>query len=272
MKILYISDLHGDIYKYNQSLKIALKAGAAMVINGGDMLPKSSSLFNQDKFITGFLERHFAQFEVQQISYLGFLGNDDLRVFDELFDEVCGSFSYIENIAQRKKIIGEYSFIGMNWVCDYPFLLKDRCRMDSAEYEFPEQLGKAKLSTPKGYRMIDDWFGYAKTLPTIEEEIRQLPKPDDMSKAIYTIHMPPSGIELDVCFDGRRAGSRSIHDFIRVNQPRLTLHGHIHESPRVSGKWCGKIGRTLCIQPGQMGGLTYAIIDLESMEAKRNEV
>jgi Icc-related predicted phosphoesterase len=271
MKILYITDLHGDIYKYNQSLKIAKKASVSMVINGGDMLPKSGSLFGQGKFITGFLADHFALFEKQGIFYLSFLGNDDLRIFDEFFNEVCGKFSYVENIAQRKVNIGGYSFIGMNWVCDYPFLLKDRCRMDSREYEFPEQLGKAKLSTPRGYRTVDDWFEYAKSLPTIEEELEGLPKADDMSKAIYVIHMPPLGLGLDVCFGGRKVGSRSVYDFIKRYQPRLSLHGHIHESPKVSGKWKGKIGETLCMQPGQLGGLSYAIIDLESMEAKLNE-
>jgi Icc-related predicted phosphoesterase len=272
MKILYISDLHGDIYKYKQSLKIAEKAGAAMVINGGDMLPKSGSLFDQDEFITGFLENHFAQFEAKWIYYLCFPGNDDLRVFDALFDEVCSAFKYIGNIAQRKVDINGYSFIGMNWVCDYPFLLKDRCRMDSKQYAFPEQLGKAKVSTPRGYKAIDDWFGYARTLPTIEEELEKLPKPEDRSKTVYVIHMPPAGLGLDVCFDGRNVGSKAIHDYLLTHQPRLSLHGHIHESPRVSGKWKGNIGKTLCIQPGQMGGLSYAAINLESMEAKWNGI
>ncbi len=271
MRILYISDLHGDICKYNQALKIAREADVSMVINGGDMLPKSGSLFNQERFITGFLTKYFAQFEEQKMYYLGFLGNDDLMIFDELFDEVCSKFKHIENIAQRKVIINGYLFIGMNWVCDYPFLLKDRCRMDSGEYAFPEQLGKAKLSMPRGYKTIDDWFGYAKTLPTIEEELERLPKPDDMSRAVYVIHMPPSGLGLDVCFDSRKVGSKSIHNFLQANQPRLSLHGHIHESPRVSGKWFGKLGNTLCIQPGQMESFSYVIIDLESLEAKRNE-
>ena len=143
--------------------------------------------------------------------------------------------------------------------------------MDSKEYEFPEQLGKAKISTPRGYKTLDDWIGYARTLPTIEEELEKLPRSDDMSKAVYVIHMPPSGLGLDVCFDGRKVGSKSIHNFLQINKPRLSLHGHIHESPRVSGEWFGKLGNTLCIQPGQMGGLSYVIIDLESMEAKRNE-
>jgi Icc-related predicted phosphoesterase len=272
MRILYITDLHGDIYKYNQSHKVARKADVTMVINGGDMLPKSGSLFNQDKFITGFLANHFEQFEEQGIYYFGFLGNDDLRIFDGLFDEVCNKFEHIENIAQRMVVIGEYSFIGMNWVCDYPFLLKDRCRMDSSEYRFPEQLGKARISSGNGYETIDDWFGYARTLPTIMEELEKLPEPEDISKAIFVIHMPPSGLGLDVCFNGRRVGSKSVHDFLQIRQPRLSLHGHIHESPRVSGKWHGQIGKTLCIQPGQMGGLSYVIIDLESMEARRNEV
>jgi hypothetical protein len=31
------------------------------VINGGDMLPKAGSLFDQGRFITGYLAKHFEQ-------------------------------------------------------------------------------------------------------------------------------------------------------------------------------------------------------------------
>jgi Icc-related predicted phosphoesterase len=39
--------------------------------------------------------------------------------------------------------------------------------------------------------------------------------------------------------------------FIEKNQPLLTLHGHIHESPQLSGTFCDRIGETLSINPGQ---------------------
>ena len=50
---------------------------ADVVVNGGDMLPKRGDLFDQDKFITGYLEKHFAQFNSAGISYLCNPGNAD---------------------------------------------------------------------------------------------------------------------------------------------------------------------------------------------------
>lgn len=59
MKILYTTDLHGDAEKYQRLEEVARKTTPAIVINGGDMLPKKVNLFQQDKFITGRLSAHF---------------------------------------------------------------------------------------------------------------------------------------------------------------------------------------------------------------------
>jgi len=72
--------------------------------------------------------------------------------------------------------------------------------------------------------------------------------------------------------NGDKVGSNAIHAFIKAKQPLLTLHGHIHESPDVSGKWFSKLGKTLCTQPGQYGQLedfAYSVIDLDKMSYDR---
>ena len=97
-----------------------------------------------------------------------------------------------------------------------------------------------------------------------------------MEQTIYIIHTPPSNLGLDVCHDGRKVGSKAIFNFIKKNQPLLTLHGHIHESPDVSGKWYSKLGKTICIQPGQshhyQDYLIYVIFDLKTMQFERFQV
>jgi Icc-related predicted phosphoesterase len=65
------------------------------------------------------------------------------------------------------------------------------------------------------------------------------------------MHSPPFGTKLDLIQGGNPAGSRSIKTFIEGNQPLLTLHGHIHESPEVSGAYFDRIGKTISINPGQ---------------------
>jgi Icc-related predicted phosphoesterase len=155
---------------------------------------------------------------------------------------------------------------------DYPFRLKDRCRMDTREYEFQAQFGSALYSTPAGYREVPDWKAHAATLPTIADELERLPRPTDMAKAVYVIHMPPTRLDLDVCSTGLEVGSEALYEFIKRKQPRVTLHGHIHESPPMTATWLAKLGRTLCIQPGQMAPLAYVLLDLDTLEAERHEV
>ena len=270
MKVLFATDLHGTTWKYERLLRIAQAMHVEAVISGGDMLPKSGDLFHQDKFIVHYLDQHLAQFEAAGIYYLCYLGNDDLRIFSDLFDETCGKYSHVVNLAQRSFRIGDYEFVGMNWVADYPFRLKDWCRMDTQDYVFQEQLGSGLLSTRQGWRELDDWFAYARTLPTLEDELAHLVRPVDMERAIYVIHMPPYRLGLDKCADGLEVGSKAVYDFLLENQPLLALHGHIHEAPEVSGRWYARLGRTVCIQPGQLTPLTYVTIDLEPMNFDRH--
>jgi Icc-related predicted phosphoesterase len=70
-------------------------------------------------------------------------------------------------------------------------------------------------------------------------------------KAIYIMHSPPLGTKLDLIQGGNSAGSRSIKVFIEGHQPYLTLHGHIHESPEVSGTYFDRIRETISVNPGQ---------------------
>jgi Icc-related predicted phosphoesterase len=269
MKVLFVTDLHGCKWKYERLFEVAKEFQATVVINGGDLLPKDGNLFTQGKFITDYLDNHFSRFNSNRIYYLCYLGNDDLRISDELFEETCNKYSFVVCLAQRKFEVGSYEFVGMNWVVDYPFRLKDRCRMDTDDYKFQGQFGTGLLSTPNGLQEIDNWFAYAKTLPTIENELNQLVHPKNMTHSVYVIHMPPFGIGLDKCEHGAEVGSKAIYNFLQKYQPKLSLHGHIHESPEVTGRWYANLGNTICIQPGQLNGFTYVTIDLSSMKFDR---
>jgi Icc-related predicted phosphoesterase len=48
-------------------------------------------------------------------------------------------------------------------------------------------------------------------------------------------------------------GSMAIERFIRRRQPLLTLHGHVHESARLTGAWSQTIGRTHCLSAAHDG-------------------
>ena len=109
MKILYVTDLHGDKNKYRKSLDIAIEKNISVIVNGGDMLPKLGERhLEQPSFINGFLRDYFSELEKHGITYLAMLGNDDLLSVDGLFDAVCGEFGNIHNIAGKKVRVGEY--------------------------------------------------------------------------------------------------------------------------------------------------------------------
>lgn len=56
MKILYVTDLHGNKAKYRQIFEIVKKNKVGAVVNGGDMLCLEDDLHqSQREFIEGFL-------------------------------------------------------------------------------------------------------------------------------------------------------------------------------------------------------------------------
>jgi Icc-related predicted phosphoesterase len=273
MKILYTTDLHGNQHYYNLTWKKAVEHKVDMIINGGDLLPKINPIFKrQPRFIKNLERQYFPKIEKAGIHYLCCMGNDDLRIYDDQFDQACNQFEFIHNIAQRKFEIGGLEFIGMNYVSDYPFELKDRCRMDKKGFVFPIQNGPGCFSSEGGHLdNIEDWVSLAQSLPTIEDELKALPRPKDMKKAVYVIHMPPAGLGLDVCSNRNRPASKAVFDFILDEQPLLSLHGHIHESYIMTGIWKAPLGETICVQPGQ-GGMhpVFVLIDTNTMEMKRH--
>lgn len=278
MKILYVTDLHGNRWKYNASLKLAQLLGASLIINGGDLYPKdrdllkNGDLFNQDIFVRGFLDEHLRSVSESGISYILCPGNDDLLRFDEILNEVVSRYTNVYNADQRLVEIEGYEFIGMSWVSDYPFQLKDRCRKDTENFVFEKQFGPGLLSTGKhkSWSIISDWVDYASSILTLEEELDLLPTPKNPRRAIYVLHDPPDGLGLDAVNTTRLVGSKAVRKFLYKTQPLLSLHGHIHESPRVTGVWKAEIGDTVVIQPGQERFLCYVVIDItnENIEAE----
>jgi hypothetical protein len=124
-----------------------------------------------------------------------------------------------------------------------------------------EPFEKAVISEGKGLKEVKDWISYIKGIPSIEDELEKLVKPDNMENTIYVMHMPPTKLGLGYCESDLEDGSNAIYEFLRVNQPRMSLHGHVHGSPEISGKWHNKIGKTVCIQPGQTEEFVYVLID-----------
>jgi Icc-related predicted phosphoesterase len=68
-------------------------------------------------------------------------------------------------------------------------------------------------------------------------------------------------------------GSIAVRRFIEVRQPLLTLHGHVHESARLSGSWRDRIGRTYCFSAAHDGPeLALVRFDPDNLDAANREL
>jgi len=84
-----------------------------------------------------------------------------------------------------------------------------------------------------------------------------------LDRAIFILHSPPYQTRLDrAALDGREVdgapldvhvGSIAVRRFIEERQPLITLHGHVHESARLTGSWQERIGKTFCFSAAHDG-------------------
>ena len=262
LKFLYTTDLHGNIQKYEDVLVYAKEYDIKLIHLGADILPKGKGMLKeQKKFIKGYLKNFYDECKREGIKVLAFFGNDDLftrkkyfRKYAELLDEV---------LYRRDG----HTFKAYGFVSDHCFNLKNGCKLDDKNSKpeeirpqyvlqsFYERMIKVPI-TPEsvdvgedGFYVIKDPEKYFKNKGTIKDDLNKIRAG---SKTIIAIHGPPCSVNLDVCNDFNRVGSRSVLHWIEEKQPLLVLCGHIHETYEVTRSWKTYIGKTLVIQPGQM--------------------
>lgn len=277
MRLIYVTDLHGDEQKYERTMQIAKDKKIDIIINGGDMLPKTGDRHRKQlKFNMGFLPDYFSELQRNGIRYMGMLGNDDLLTADGWFDEVCSGFENVYNMEDRLVALDGYEFIGMNRILDHPFGCKDRVVTEAAYIRQDQLCSFATITGGQYFETTDDWFEYASSaLPHMRDILENLPKPTNPDKAIYIMHMPPAGLRLgQLRSQDMDIGSVDIYDFLKKEQPLLSLHGHIHEAPDTQkGCWINQIGKATCVQPGQTelhdDYLVYVEADLAKKEYER---
>jgi Icc-related predicted phosphoesterase len=204
------------------------------------------------------------------------LGNDDPRAREPtvLEAEREGIWRYA---ACRALDLGSWRVFGYPCVPPTPFPLKDWERYDVSTYTDPG-------CTPpdEGLRSVpmEAWrIRHA----TIARELEALTPGEDLSRSVFLFHAPPYGGPLDLAaLDGHlhegvpldpHVGSIAIRRFLEARQPLLSLHGHVHESTRLSGRWLERIGASVCIQGAHDGPeLALVRLDLERPEEARREL
>ncbi len=252
----FASDLHGRVERYTRLLAAVAAERPAAVFLGGDLLPSGLGLVqsldpDHQDFINGFLgpafERVRAELGDAYPTVFAILGNDDPRFEEAAMLEAAtrGLWCYAHD---RRIEWAGYTVYGYACVPPTPFRLKDWERYDVSRYVDPG------CSSPE-----EGW----RTVPASESEVRYGTMKDDLQalagdrpldRAIMLFHCPPYKTPLDrAALDGVHVehvpidvhvGSIAVQRFIEARQPLVTLHGHIHESARITGEWRTEIGGT----------------------------
>ena len=278
---LFISDLHGRIHRYQKLVQMILSEKPDLVFLGGDLLPHGMVASTHDGgFVAGYLIPTFRQLREEvgdrYPAVFLILGNDDARIEESgiMDGERAGCWFYAHN--RRFEVAGS-SIYGYACVPPTPFLLKDWERYDVSQFVEP-----GSVSPEEGFRTVPVSASETK-YGTIQNDLEELTRDADLSRAVFLFHSPPHGTALDrAALDGKmvdhvpldvHVGSIAIRRFIEKRQPLLTLHGHIHESTRLTGSWKEQIGRTLCIN-GSHDGPELALVrfDLERPESATREL
>lgn len=251
----FVTDLHGNPGRYELLFREILQKRPSFVFIGGDLLPhirKSERMGNKPivDFLTDYLVPGFSKLRRQlgcnypEIFLI--MGNDDHRIEEAKLQEgeTKELWKYLSN--SRVKF-GPYMIFGYPFVPPTPFLLKDWEKYDVSRYVDP-----GCVPPDEGFRSVNP--DYDPAYSNIQTDLKNLTDEVSMEKAVFLFHAPPYNSHLDrAALDGQKVdhvpldvhvGSIAIQRFIEEKQPYITLHGHIHESARLTGFWKQQFGRT----------------------------
>jgi Icc-related predicted phosphoesterase len=253
---LFAADLHGKIDRWESLFAAIAREAPRGVFLGGDLLPsgllpREARAPEHRDFVRDFLAPRFERVRRELAGRAPrvflILGNDDPRFEEEAFLEVAPRVGW-EYAHDRRFEFGEFAVVGYSFVPPTPFLLKDWERYDVSRYVDP-----SCVSPEEGYRSVP--VPEAETRhATMAEDLARLAREGDVGRTIFLFHSPPYRTALDRAdLDGRmfehvpldvHVGSIAIRRFVEEHQPLVTLHGHVHESARLTGAWRDRIGKT----------------------------
>jgi Icc-related predicted phosphoesterase len=268
LNCFFVSDLHGQLNRYEKLFHRLVQERPTALFIGGDILPspfaarRSGYDLPYQDFIGEFLVKKLMDIkETLKDTYphvFAILGNDDGKIEEEkmLDAENQGIWQYCHNRCIYWK---DFTIYGYTCVPPTPFRLKDWEHYDVTDYVRP---GCIAPDNGKSVFTVHVDEHQLKTA-TIEKDLKKLTGDANLEKSIFLFHSPPHRCQLDrAALDGHRiddiqvdvhVGSTAIQRFITRRQPLITLHGHIHESTRLTGSWRETFNKTTAFNASHDG-------------------
>jgi Icc-related predicted phosphoesterase len=274
---LFVSDLHGRIDRYEKLFEAVRRERPAGVFIGGDLFPHWGLTGDHDDFLEDVIAPGLRSVKgdlgPDYPSVFVILGNDDPRSEEAGMLRVQGEGLWLYAHGSRHEM-GDFSVVGYSYVPPTPFMNKDWEKYDVSRFVPP-----GGVSPEEGFRSVEVELRIIRH-STIANDLEGLARDQDLTSSIFLFHTPPHDTPLDrVGNDGRmvdhvpldlHVGSIAVRRFIEVRQPLLTLHGHVHESTRLTGSWRDRVGSTWMFSAAHDGPelclVRFDPVDLESAE------
>jgi Icc-related predicted phosphoesterase len=278
---LFVSDLHGQLDRYEKLLGRMAGERPAAVFLGGDLLPFGGVGEGEGgDFLLAWLGPRLSELRAHlgpaYPQVLAIFGNDDPRAGERSLAELEGQ-GLLQHAHRRRLVVAGVPVFGYACVPPTPFALKDWERYDVSRFVDP-----GSVSPEEGFRSVPVAQGEVRW-GTIAGDLEALVGGEDASGAVFLFHAPPYRTLLDRAgLDGRtvdhapldvHVGSIAVRRFIEARQPLASLHGHVHESARLTGAWQDRIGRTVCLSAAHDGPeLALVRFDLEDPSGATREL
>ena len=280
MQIVALSDLHGIRSRFEKARRLVDKGIEALLL-GGDIAQNGSPDFQQAN-VRACFEILLSGKKDTRIFVIP--GNDDWKVVEETLREMP---EVAVPTDRAYPLDDSFFIIGYPYVPITPFLFKDYEKWDDDRNPEmpadPAELESAMIANrlnlggyrTRGLERYEFDFDPADRKDNISADMKKLAGLNDPQKTVYLFHCPPFGFfDFGMGIEGRvHIGSRSIAEFIRKNDPWLTIHGHSHEAVSVmKGEFTFCIGKSIGVAVGAGNDpavLNGVIIDVSSRSLRR---
>jgi Icc-related predicted phosphoesterase len=197
-------------------------------------------------------------------------GNDDPAAASVYIDDL-ENYGLITFLNNRIIDFKDIRIFGYPYVPPTPFQLKDWEKYDVSRF-----VPRGAVSPEEGFRTIQVPLNIIQH-STIKDDLLEFSlELKNFNKVIGLFHTPPNDTNLDKLIgkdiNGNKqlqsAGSFAVRRFIESSKPKITLHGHLHESADLSGSWNDRIGETYCFNAAQSGE-KLALVKLDTDQPEK---